>query len=117
LLRARRTNFPETGRMQKQRPRKPLSGRYRRIMSTFAERLKHARERAGFESAEVFAHAADWHPHRYRKYERGEVEPNFDTLTRICELLGCTPNDLLPEAARGGKKGDRKPKIETGAAA
>jgi transcriptional regulator with XRE-family HTH domain len=76
----------------------PLSERHRKIMKTFAERLKVARE-AKYPSAEQFAHLMAMGPHTYRKYERGQSEPNYETLTRICALLGVTPNDLLPDAA------------------
>jgi len=68
-------------------------------MRTFGQRLKEARENAGYKSAQQFAGVLDLEPHTYRKYERGQAEPNFDTLTRMCELLGVTPNHLLPLAA------------------
>ena len=74
-------------------------GRYKTIMRTFGQRLREAREHAGYKSAQQFAGVLDLEPHTYRKYERGQAEPNFDTLTRICELLGVTPNHLLPLAA------------------
>jgi len=72
-------------------------------MKTFAERLKAARE-AKYESAEQFANMLAMSPHTYRKYERGESDPNYETLTRICRLLEITPNDLLPEAAGDSSK-------------
>ncbi len=58
-----------------------------------------ARLRAGYKSAQQFANKMGIEPHTYRKYERGDAEPNFETLTRICADLQITPNDLLPEAA------------------
>jgi transcriptional regulator with XRE-family HTH domain len=64
----------------------------------FGKVLKRARENK-YRSAESFAHKLGIEPHTYRKYERGETEPNFETLTRICEDLGITPNDLLPAAS------------------
>lgn len=54
---------------------------------------------AGYKSAQQFAHRLGSEPATYRKYERGESEPNLETLTRICEILDVTPNDLLPEAS------------------
>ena len=75
-------------------------------MSKFAERLKRGRE-AKYESAEQFAHALDLSPHAYRKYERGHSEPNFETLTRICTLLGLTPNDLFPDAVGSRRKNSK----------
>lgn len=77
------------------------TSRYRTIMKTFGTRLKQARLRAGYRSAQQFAGVLALEAHTYRKYERGAAEPNYDTLTRICELLDITPNDLLPLAARG----------------
>ena len=74
-------------------------GRYKQIMKTFGSRLKQARELAGYKSAQQFAGVLGLEPHTYRKYERGQAEPNYDTLTRICELLDITPNHLLPLAA------------------
>jgi transcriptional regulator with XRE-family HTH domain len=70
-------------------------------MKTFADRLKRAREKGGYKSAQSFANVLGVEPHAYRKYERGQSEPNFETFTRICELLDKTPNELLPHAAMG----------------
>ena len=78
--------------------------RHQTILKTFGKRLKAARERAGFASAQKFAHILGVEPHAYRKYERGAAEPNFETLTRICEHLHITPNDLLPLAATAGSR-------------
>jgi transcriptional regulator with XRE-family HTH domain len=77
-------------------------------MSDFGIRLKAAREKK-YTSAEQFANMLLMHPHAYRKYERGQSNPDFETLTRICNLLEVTPNDLLPEAAEGGRKTPRRP--------
>lgn len=69
-------------------------------MKTFAERLKRARE-AKYASASEFAELLGAAPHAYRKYERGEAEPNFETLTRICRILEISVAELLPEADAG----------------
>ena len=76
--------------------------RHQLILKTFGKRLKAARERAGFASAQKFAHILGVEPPTYRKYERGAAEPNFETLTRICEHLHIAPNHLLPLAAKAG---------------
>ncbi len=76
-------------------------GLHKQIMKTFSARLRSAREEAGFKSAQQFAGVLGLEPHAYRKYERGQSEPNFETLTRICEILNITPNHLLPLAAAG----------------
>jgi transcriptional regulator with XRE-family HTH domain len=68
-------------------------------MSEFGDRLRAAREKK-FASAEKFAQLLVIHPHRYRKYERGQSQPDFELLTRICWHLEVTPNDLLPEATK-----------------
>ncbi len=78
--------------------------RHAQIMKTFGDRLRKAREKAGYASAQKFAGVLGLEPHTYRKYERGDAEPNLDVLTRICELLDVTPNHLLPLAAAGGRK-------------
>lgn len=71
-------------------------------MKTFGDRLRRAREEAGYTSAQQFANVLGQEPHTYRHWERGEAEPDFENLTRICELLQVTPNELLPYAARKG---------------
>jgi len=67
-----------------------------KVMRTFAERLKTAREAGGYEHASDFADAIGVEPHRYRHWERGTAAPDLTTLTRICQLLDVEPNDLLP---------------------
>ena len=79
-----------------------MTSRHKQIMRTFAKRLKEARELAGYKSAASFAAALALEPHTYRKYERGDAEPNLETLTRMCHLLRVTPNHLLPLAAQVG---------------
>lgn len=82
------------------------SSRHIQIMKAFGKRLKHAREAAGYNSAQGFAAVLGQEPHTYRHWERGESEPDFENLTRICELLQITPNDLLPHAVQGGREGN-----------
>lgn len=72
-------------------------------MSTFGNRLRKARE-AHYESAEQFANVLGKSAHAYRHYERGEAEPDFETLERICALLRVTPNDLLPGAVKAATR-------------
>jgi transcriptional regulator with XRE-family HTH domain len=75
-----------------------LTSHYRRILRVFGKRLKEARQAAGYKSAQQFAYALGIEPATYRFYERGQSQPNFEVLTRICELLHVGPQDLLPEA-------------------
>lgn len=77
-------------------------------MKTFGTRLRQARERAGYKSAQSFAGVLGAEPHTYRHWERGESEPDFEMLTRICELLEITPNELLPLAAQSQEARPRK---------
>jgi transcriptional regulator with XRE-family HTH domain len=72
------------------------TSRYQQIMKTFAKRLRKTREAKGYQSAQAFAQALGVEPHGYRKYERGQSEPNFEMLLRICELLETHPTALLP---------------------
>lgn len=78
--------------------------RYAQIMKTFSTRLKDARK-AKYGSAEMFAAVVGLEPHTYRKYERGQSEPNFDTLMRICELLDIEASYLLPRMRSGHDPG------------
>lgn len=68
-------------------------------MSAFAKKLRDARRRK-YVSAQKFAEKMGMDPHAYRKYERGETEPNFETLLRMCEDLEVTTDDLLPLPAK-----------------
>lgn len=84
--------------------------RYKQIMRTFAARLQAARKRR-YRSAQMFAAVCGLEPHTYRKYERGQSEPNFDTLMRICELLDVDAGYLLPRMpAPGGSGGSEDQK-------
>jgi transcriptional regulator with XRE-family HTH domain len=72
------------------------TARYTQIMRTFGRQLRKARKAAGYNSAQQFAGVLGKEPHTYRHYERGEAEPDFTTLLRICELLKITTDYLLP---------------------
>ena len=63
-------------------------------MGRFSKRLKTARAKK-YVSAQKFAFKMGLDPHAYRKYERGEANPPLETLVRICEDLGITPDGLL----------------------
>lgn len=92
----------------------PSTQRYVTIMKTFGTRLKKARQ-AKYESAAKFAHAIGKEEHTYRHYERGESEPDFETLERICNLLEITPNDLMPGAVpRHRNTGSASPLAKAG---
>lgn len=73
------------------------------VLKMFGKQLRKARERAGYKSAQRFAGVLGQAPHTYRHWERGDTEPDFEQLTRICELLKISPNDLLPMAAGNGR--------------
>ena len=80
-------------------------------MKTFAQRLKAAREKAGYDSAQGFAGVLGLEPHTYRKYERAQSEPTLETLVRICELLEVDANHLLP--ATTSRKHHKNPTSES----
>ena len=91
-------------------PLMQVTSRHKRIMKTFGNRLREARERAGYVSAASLAAMLGLEPHTYRKYERGQSEPNFETLDRIYRLLKVTPNYLFPDgAAQGGTEPPQQP--------
>lgn len=73
----------------------------------FAARLKQYRE-LRYRTAVDFAFVLGIDPQRYRSWENAIAEPSMAMLLRICQLLECTPNDLLlgfPKrgAGNGGK--------------
>lgn len=71
------------------------TSRYDQIMKTFGKRLRKARK-VKFRSAQKFSAQLGLEPHTYRKYERGQSEPNFEILMRICEALDIETSELLP---------------------
>jgi transcriptional regulator with XRE-family HTH domain len=74
--------------------KKVRSTYHQSILDLFAKQLRKARK-ARYRSAQQFAHKLGLEPAAYRHYERGDAEPNYETLARICLDLGVTPNDLL----------------------
>lgn len=85
-----------------------------KVMSLFGERLRQAREAAGFADAEDFAIAIGVRGPTYRYWERGDALPNLTMLTRICQALQREPNYFLPlalskEAAKEAKKAPQQP--------
>jgi transcriptional regulator with XRE-family HTH domain len=80
------------------------SGFDAKVMKAFCDRLRAAREAAGYAEAEDFANALGVTGARYRQWERGNARPNFTLLTRICQLLDVDPNYLLPFAVRKKSK-------------
>ena len=65
------------------------------VTIAFSVRLKTIRVARDYKDATDFATSLGIEPATYRTYERGEAEPNFSTLLRICHLLDVSPNDLL----------------------
>ncbi len=61
----------------------------------FAERLKQAREQAGFKTGTAFARIIGTDPACYSNWERGYAMPHPVALVDVCKALGVTPNDLL----------------------
>lgn len=77
------------------------TSRYDQIMRTFAKRLRKARVARGYTSAQKFSALIGLEPHTYRKYERGQSEPNFEILVRICEQLKIETSELIPVSEKG----------------
>lgn len=71
---------------------------------TFGQKLKEARELAGYEYAADFAKVLGIEENRYRHYERGSAEPSFEILCKMCQMLEVEPNDLLPFGKRRKKR-------------
>jgi transcriptional regulator with XRE-family HTH domain len=75
-------------------------------MELFAKRLRDRARELGLSDAEV-ARRAGLAERRYGHYTRGVRQPDFQTLMRICQVLGTTPNDLLIKPASRAKPLDR----------
>jgi len=71
---------------------KNCKGEARRV---FARRLKEIRIQKGFSTARSLANTLGIDENRYTRYERAEVEPDLHLISRICDVLGVQPNDLL----------------------
>ena len=62
--------------------------------SPFAQRLETVRSRTGLDQEE-FAARLGLKAERYRRYERGETEPNIEILTKIRQLTKINLNHLV----------------------
>ena len=65
------------------------------VRAAFARRLKEERIKRGYPKARSFARAIGIEENRYTRYERAEVEPSLGLITRICDVLDITPDELL----------------------
>ncbi|MEM9068325.1 MAG: helix-turn-helix transcriptional regulator [Myxococcota bacterium] len=61
-------------------------------------RMKAARTRTGMTQREL-AERARVSAEFVSRVERGVAVPSLETLLRLCDALGCTPNDLLLPSA------------------
>jgi transcriptional regulator with XRE-family HTH domain len=77
------------------------------VTARFGKRLASARMVAGWESAEQFAHYLHIEPPRYRRYERGEAEPDFVVLVEMARALNTSLDWLL--TGKGGTIGNMPP--------
>lgn len=68
-------------------------------MSNFSDSLKRARELSGLSRKDIAARLG-MTPLSYGKYERGEREPNIDTLRVIAEILHTSVDALVGNRAR-----------------
>src|SRR5262245_40201901 len=60
----------------------------------FAKCLRRLRTERGY-SQRDFARALGIDENRYGRYERAEAEPHLVMLSRMCQVLRVSPNDLL----------------------
>jgi transcriptional regulator with XRE-family HTH domain len=61
----------------------------------FSRRLRELRVLKGYRTARSLANALGIDENRYTRYERAEVEPDFELLRKLTQVLGVTSNDLL----------------------
>lgn len=63
-------------------------------MDTFGERLKHEREKKGFNQKD-FAEAIGVTPTRLNYWEKNKREPDFFNIKKIIEILECDADYLI----------------------
>jgi transcriptional regulator with XRE-family HTH domain len=63
-------------------------------METFGENLKAARERAGLKQKDVAA-KIECASTSFTNWENNLIQPAFETVEKICEVLGISPLELL----------------------
>ena len=69
---------------------------WRETRKLFGQKLRSARERAGFRFARQLADRLGVEPNTYRCWERGSAEPNLAMLRRIASELNVPLDYLLP---------------------
>ena len=78
-------------------------------MEEFARNLRARSQELGLSAAEV-ARRAGLNERRYGHYATGAREPNLETLLKISEVLGTTPNALLGiDVGDSDKKREKAP--------
>lgn len=75
------------------RQAKPITDEAAR--AEFAKRLTALRITRGYADRRNFARAFGVHEMTYGRWERGETEPTFGMLIRLCQFLETTPDFLL----------------------
>lgn len=65
------------------------------VRAAFGKRLAAARVTAGYPDRVSIARAMGIEPSTYGRWERGETEPAYADLLRLCGLLNTDPNFLL----------------------
>ncbi len=66
-------------------------------MGDFSKKLKQLRKNAGHTQAAAAA-LLKISPSAVGMYEQGRREPDFETVQRICDLYGVTPNYLVSDS-------------------
>lgn len=65
------------------------------VRTSFGKRLEAVRIAAGYRDRVSIARDMGKEPSTYGRWERGETEPAYADLLRLCELLNTDPNFLL----------------------
>lgn len=59
-----------------------------------AENVREKRKTAGLTQIEL-AELSGLEPNSISKWEYNHITPRSDTICKLCNALGCTPNDLM----------------------
>jgi transcriptional regulator with XRE-family HTH domain len=64
-------------------------------MTTFAQRLRSARNERGLTQVQLIAAIGAYHKDTISRYEHSTLTPQLHTFTRLCDALGVSADWLL----------------------
>ena len=81
----------------------PQKQTVRKIRSAFGRRLEQLRLDCGYDTQAAFAILLGVEAARYGRWERGETQPNIETLSRLQVVTNACLNKLIVGVSKDGK--------------